>query len=1131
MVAAMFPSTVFAETGTGDLGTSANTEIVTNAPEEKTPDTEGNETPDVVTDEDTDTDETDQGTDETKKNEAVTNTEEKTPAEGTKPEETKVEETKPEQPTVPETTPTNEALGIDPASLEPQADVPSAEPTTVSTAYDLRTAINNAKAGDTIYLAATTIELPADNSTYFAIDKQVNIKGAGKGQTILTGAGLAFGFGNGDVTVSDLTMKGNGTGTALNFQGDYSTSDGQTATGTYTVSDCAFEGFSCTIGVNSSAVKSTLVLQNCEFNDIDYAVGVQESNTVEMTGTTVSGGYAVQYFTSDFSTIGYYPTYEEYAADKEKGTYAPPIQDGANNHVVFNVAGLKSAIDSAKDGDTITLAAGDYNIGTLTIGKAVNIVGAGAGETVLTGNLKIAGNSTDDSSMSTAAKTINVSGITMKPADGASNNWGLYFGNGYNAANYLNGWQINVTDSAFEGWEFAICLQGGTVSSAGMSNNTLTVKNCTFDDVFCATSVDSKVGRLDADNSNFEPSEGFYANQTYGIPDAEKDNLYYSTVADVKAMNPAVSITSSEQGGFVNGGYAVAVLNEDGTVKGYYGTLQAAVDAIEDNQGTIRLNDDVALNAPVEVPEGMNLTVEGNGHTITLPESAPYSAFNNTNASTPGEMEGLKGGTTLTVDGVNFVGDVDGTNSGHAVVVGSDGGVTVTLKNCGFTNMYDALYCNNISNGEAQQTTVSITGSTFTNVHYSYSVDDGATDGALTGKHDFTLTGNTNEPQPETFAVAKVGNVGYDTLAEAIANAGEGDTVTLLKDAKLDSMLTIDTKDLTLDLGGNKIYADDSFTDNNTESTNDNHLVDVVADGVTITNGTLEAGKNNNHTLNVWNADGVTVSGVTLDGSAAGMGGAPLIVGGSDVTLEGKITFITGENSWYGANVDTRKVNGEKTPAKLTLGENAEAFFTGTNHTGIYVENSANFAKPGKLEVAFEEGSSITSDIDPFTAIVFSDEHNASSNTTVTNPENAGLITDANGNYVPKPAPAPSKPSTGSSHEHSYVWQGSPDEHWQYCTECGQVVSNGAHTFQWKDGVQVCSVCGYKLTQTSSTSTAPAGSTAAATAAPAAGTTATAATGIPQTSDNSNPMLCVVLLVLSGSALGGMTIYKKKKEN
>ena len=57
----------------------------------------------------------------------------------------------------------------------------------------------------------------------------------------------------------------------------------------------------------------------------------------------------------------------------------------------------------------------------------------------------------------------------------------------------------------------------------------------------------------------------------------------------------------------------------------------------------------------------------------------------------------------------------------------------------------------------------------------------------------------------EATAVAKIGSVGYDTLAAAIAAAQDGDTVTMLKayDATSEETITLDTgKKVTLDLGG-----------------------------------------------------------------------------------------------------------------------------------------------------------------------------------------------------------------------------------------------------------------------------------------------------------------------------------------
>ena len=105
------------------------------------------------------------------------------------------------------------------------------------------------------------------------------------------------------------------------------------------------------------------------------------------------------------------------------------------------------------------------------------------------------------------------------------------------------------------------------------------------------------------------------------------------------------------------------------------------------------------------------------------------------------------------------------------MVVGSQGGVNVALNGCSFTNMYDAVYCNQVTDAAAPVSTVTISGCTFSNVAHSYGVDDGATAGARVDKHAFALSGNTGEPAPETFAVAEVDGVGYTSLEAAVAAA------------------------------------------------------------------------------------------------------------------------------------------------------------------------------------------------------------------------------------------------------------------------------------------------------------------------------------------------------------------------
>ena len=348
--------------------------------------------------------------------------------------------------------------------------------------------------------------------------------------------------------------------------------------------------------------------------------------------------------------------------------------------------------------------------------------------------------------------------------------------------------------------------------------------------------------------------------------------------------------------------------------------------------------------------------------------------------------------------------------------------------------------------------------------------------------------------------------------------------IILYEDVQLDSKLVINTEGLTLDLNGKTISASDDFKTKG-------HLVEITANGVSIVNGTIKGNGYVDHALHIWDADNVTLGkNLVLDNAATTFGGAPLVIGGSNVTLEGNTTFVTGEKSWYGANVDTTIVGGAKKGSSLTV--NGHIAFEGKNqnNVGIWVQDEKEGSDKASLSVTFGKGSSVQGNGEPdFEIVHMKDPKYPTNNDTTVSVgglDNVGLIPNGEGGSVVKLAPVEDAPS----HEHSYVWQGSPDEHWQYCTDCGQVVSNGAHTFQWKDGVQVCSVCGYKVTKTA-TASAPASSAKTAAAAPAAGAATTpAAAAIPQAGDASNPLLWVALFAVSGSALGALVYTKKKRE-
>ena len=124
-------------------------------------------------------------------------------------------------------------------------------------------------------------------------------------------------------------------------------------------------------------------------------------------------------------------------------------------------------------------------------------------------------------------------------------------------------------------------------------------------------------------------------------------------------------------------------------------------------------------------------------------------------------------------------------------------------------------------------------------------------------------------------------------------------------------------------------------------------------------------------------------------------------------------------------------------------------------------------------------------------------------------------------------------PATGGEHTHSYgsEWKNDATNHWHECS-CGDKADNAAHDFKWvvdKEATatqkgskhEECRVCGYKK---------------AAVEIPATGTPTEPGkptdSDSPQTGDNSNMILWIALLFISGGAVIGITAYsKKKKEN
>ena len=131
-------------------------------------------------------------------------------------------------------------------------------------------------------------------------------------------------------------------------------------------------------------------------------------------------------------------------------------------------------------------------------------------------------------------------------------------------------------------------------------------------------------------------------------------------------------------------------------------------------------------------------------------------------------------------------------------------------------------------------------------------------------------------------------------------------------------------------------------------------------------------------------------------------------------------------------------------------------------------------------------------------------------------------------------------PATGGGeHTHSYGsdWKSDSINHWKECS-CGDKADVAAHSFKWvvdkeatatKKGSkhEECKVCGYQRPAVEIPAT---GSTTKPTDPTESNPNTGALDDVPQTGDNSNMILWIVLLLASGLGVTGTVMYSKRKK-
>ena len=507
--------------------------------------------------------------------------------------------------------------------------------TEITDVSSLKAAITAANNGDTITIPAGEYDV----GDYY-IDKQVNLVGAeGENKTIIKGS-IFLTQTVGDMSISNLTMQGSGTHVALNIQG-HSNDNTQVLSGaTITIDNCTFQDYSYTIGLNSRTSNCKLVIKNSEFINTGCAAAVQTANgnTVTFENTTVNSGFAVQSFGNDYN--GFYYDADAYL------TQSPDL-DATKTPITFitsvETADYANIVSNAANNAVIMFTGGTYDIGSLNVNKAVNIVGAGAGKTILNGSIAYTSNA------DTADVTI--SGLTLK-ATADQYNSGVNF-------SALTNSDISVTDCAFEGYQFGI----GVNSNA--TGNSLTVSDSSFVNTGCAAGVKQGSANNNVEFTNVDTNGGYAIQSFASGSDGYAFNGYYDSYEKYTEDLSDGKLDTPDFNAITTPGQIVSPSMD----------LQAAIDAAKDG--------DTIILAPGTY-DG-NITIDGKSITILGANAGVSGTSDNRGAESVITGQVLVNGKTtdtsatdITFDGLKFTG-----NGSISTRMGANYyGVNLTVQNC-----------------------------------------------------------------------------------------------------------------------------------------------------------------------------------------------------------------------------------------------------------------------------------------------------------------------------------------------------------------------------------------------------------------------------------------------------------------
>lgn len=432
--------------------------------------------------------------------------------------------------------------------------------------------------------------------------------------------------------------------------------------------------------------------------------------------------------------------------------------------------------------------------------------------------------------------------------------------NGYIACGIYAPWQDDIT---VIGGTFNITNGAGIVARAG----NVKVSGGTFN---CTGSATGWVG----DNKNQLPCAALVFDAAANYPAKTDDSK-------ITVSNGKFSTDPSANGALLTAGYMVAKAddgmytvsktNPTAEVNGTkYSTLAGAINAASGTDNVVKLLQDI--NDPgyyCEIKD--KVTIDLNNHNIT--GNGVHGVFD---VKVNGDLT-IKGNGTVTAvvnDGYAMAVHVESTAAKVTLEGGTykqqipeptspqydmiyaeygnifvKGGTFECASPAWTLNCHDAHY----KDGSAK---IEVSGGTFKGFDPSNNKAEGdGTNFMAEGYCSVKSGSDSDATYTAAKAVAKVGDVGYAGLQEAIDAANAGDTVTLLTDVEQNSELSID-KGITLDLGGKRMYNTKAiWHDRNPKDENDRNIVAMIqindADVTLTGNGKVECMQDDCYAINV----------------------------------------------------------------------------------------------------------------------------------------------------------------------------------------------------------------------------------------------------------------------------------------